>query len=341
MAVIELSPQEKRIYNREKPAEKRTLQILQTFAGTRPSIDIERGKYFTESFRETAGQPLILRWAKALYRYAEKATVYIDDKQLIVGRAGKEGRYGILYPELDGDVLDEAIHSLPERESSPFDIAPEDTEYIVREIAPYWKGKTFHEALVKALPEETRRLTYNDDEENTSRYVVNETASFRSSIQWVHDYEKPLKIGFNGIRREAEEALARLDEFSAVDTTEKRPFLEAVILTADAIVLWAGRHADAAEEKAALEQDPVRKAELLEIARICRKVPAQPAETFHEAVQSQWFIQLFSRIEQKTGTVISNGRMDQYLYPYYKADKEKGILDDERAEELLECVWVS
>ncbi|MCD8353274.1 MAG: glycyl radical protein [Clostridiales bacterium] len=341
MAVIELSPQEKRIYNREKPAEKRTLQILQTFAGKRPSIDIERGRYFTESFRETEGQPLILRWAKALYRYAEKATVYIDDKQLIVGRAGKEGRYGILYPELDGDVLDEAIHSLPERESSPFDIAPEDAEYIVREIAPYWKGKTFHEALVKALPEETRRLTYNDDEENTSRYIVNETASFRSSIQWVHDYEKPLKIGFNGIRREAQEALARLDEFSAVDTTEKKPFLEAVILTADAIVLWAGRHADAAEEKAALEQDPVRKAELLEIARICRKVPAQPAETFHEAVQSQWFIQLFSRIEQKTGTVISNGRMDQYLYPYYKADKEKGILDDERAEELLECVWVS
>ncbi|MCC8075780.1 MAG: glycyl radical protein [Clostridiales bacterium] len=341
MAVIELSPQEKRIYNREKPAEKRTLQILQTFAGKRPSIDIERGRYFTESFRETEGQPLILRWAKALYRYAEKATVYIDDKQLIVGRAGKEGRYGILYPELDGDVLDEAIHSLPERESSPFDIAPEDAEYIVREIAPYWKGKTFHEALVKALPEETRRLTYNDDEENTSRYIVNETASFRSSIQWVHDYEKPLKIGFNGIRREAQEALARLDEFSAVDTTEKKPFLEAVILTADAIILWAGRHADAAQEKAALEQDPVRKVELLEIARICRKVPAQPAETFHEAVQSQWFIQLFSRIEQKTGTVISNGRMDQYLYPYYKADKEKGILDDERAEELLECVWVS
>ncbi|MCD8147680.1 MAG: glycyl radical protein [Clostridiales bacterium] len=341
MAVIELSPQEKRIYSHEKPTEKRTLQILETFAGTRPSIDIERGKYFTESFRETEGQPLILRWAKALYRYAEKATVYIDDKQLIVGRAGKEGRYGILYPELDGDVLDEAIRSLPERESSPFDIAPEDAEYIVREIAPYWKGKTFHEALVKALPEETRRLTYNDDEENTSRYIVNETASFRSSIQWVHDYEKPLKIGFDGIRREAEEALAQLDEFSAVDTTEKKPFLEAVILTADAIILWAGRHADAAQEKAALEQNPVRKAELLEIARICRKVPAQPAETFHEAVQSQRFIQLFSRIEQKTGTVISNGRMDQYLYPYYKADKKKGILDDERAEELLECVWVS
>ncbi len=341
MAAFAFSPQEERIRGHYRPEEKRTRQILETFAGTRPSIDIERGKYFTESFRETEGQPLILRWAKALYRYAERATIYIDDRQLIVGRAGREGRYGVLYPELDGDGLDEAIKSLPSRETSPFDITAEDAEYVIHEIAPYWKGKTFHEALVSALPEETRRVTYNEDEENSSRYIVNETASFRSSIQWVHDYEKPLKIGFLGIRREAEEALEQLDEFSAVDSTEKKPFLEAVILTADAIILWANRHADEAEKKARFTSDPQRKAELTEIARICRKVPAYPAETFHEAVQSQWFIQLFSRIEQKTGTVISNGRMDQYLYPYYKADKEKGILDDDKAEELLECVWVS
>ncbi|MCD7921775.1 MAG: glycyl radical protein [Clostridiales bacterium] len=341
MAALTLSPQEERIYGQYRPEEKRTRQILETFAGTRPGIDIERGKYFTESFRETEGQPLILRWAKALYRYAERATVYIDDRQLIVGRAGREGRYGILYPELDGDVLDEAIRSLPSRETSPFDISEEDAAYVIHEIAPYWKGKTFHEALVNALPEETKRLTCNEDEENSSRYIVNETASFRSSIQWVHDYEKPLKIGFLGIRREAEEALHELDEFSAVDSTEKKPFLEAVILTADAIILWANRHAEEAEKKARFTSDPQRKAELMEIARICRRVPANPPETFHEAVQSQWFIQLFSRIEQKTGTVISNGRMDQYLYPFYRADKEKGILDDDRAEELLECVWVS
>lgn len=346
MPVLELSPQERRIQeNHERAAtqekERRPLRLLHRFAGTRPRIDIERGRYFTESFKKTEGEPLILRWAKALYHYAECATVYIDDDQLIVGRAGKEGRYGILYPELDGDVLDEAIRNLPSRESSPFDISDTDAEIIVKEIAPYWKGKTFHEALVQALPDKTRQLTYNEDEEHTSRYIVNETASFRSSIQWVHDYEKPLKIGFKGIRAEAEEALSGLDEFSAVDTLEKRPFLEAVILTADAIILWAHRHGKAAQEKAEQEKDPVRKAELLEISRICYKVPENPAETFHEAVQSQWFVQLFSRIEQKTGTVISNGRMDQYLYPYYKADKEKGQLDDERAAELLECVWVS
>lgn len=336
-----LSPQEERIKNSHTSSDKRAGKLLAGFQGTRPVIDIERGRYFTESFKETEGQPLVLRWAKALYHYAENASVYVDDGQLIAGRAGREGRYGILYPELDGDFLDEAIKSLPERDSSPFDITDEDAQYIISEISPYWKGKTFHEALAAAIPEETRRYTYNNDAELSSRFIVNETASFRSSIQWVHDYEKPLKIGFNGIKREALEKLAALDEFSPIDITERKPFLEAVVITADAIILWARRHAELAERKAAAERDEKRRNELTELARICRKVPAEPAESFYEAVQSQWFIQLFSRIEQKTGTIISNGRMDQYLYPYYKADKEKGLIDEDRAEELLECVWVA
>ena len=186
-----LSPQEIRLHTGTGYENRRAGKILAGFQGSRPVIDIERGKYFTESFRQTEGQPLILRWAKALYDYAEHASVYVDDGQLIAGRAGRSGRYGILYPELDGDYLDEAIQSLPERGSSPFDITPEDAEYIIREIAPYWKGKTFHEALAAAIPAETRRYTYNDEAGLESRFIVNETASFRSSIQWVHDYEKP------------------------------------------------------------------------------------------------------------------------------------------------------
>ncbi|MDR3216621.1 MAG: glycyl radical protein [Clostridiaceae bacterium] len=318
----------------------RVSELLKAFKNARPSIDIERGRLFTESFRATEGQPLVLRWAKALYNYAENATVYIDGGQLIVGRAGKPGRYGLLYPELDGDFLDEAIKALPLRKSSPFDISTADAKVVIEEISPYWKGKTFHEALAKALPEDTFRLTYNADAELSSRFIVNETASFRSSIQWVHDYEKPLKIGFSRIREEAVSALNALDEFSPTDNTEKKPFLEAVILTADAIILFAERHAEEAAHLAAAERNTARKKELLEIADICRNVPKNKPRSFREAVQSQWFIQLFSRIEQKTGTIISNGRMDQYLYPFYKADKEKGILTDDSAQELLECVWV-
>ena len=108
----------------------------------------------------------------------------------------------------------------------------------------------------------------------------------------------------------------------------------------DAIVLWAKRHADAARKAAEACADPVRKAELIRMAENAEHVPANPARDFYEAVQSQYFTQMFSRLEQKTGTTISNGRMDQYFYPFYKKDMEAGILTDEKTLEYLECMWV-
>jgi formate C-acetyltransferase len=318
----------------------RAYDILQTVKNIRPRIDVERAKYFTESFKQTEGEPLILRWSKAMKHIAENISVYIDDKQLVVGRAGAQGRYGILYPELDGDFLDLAIEQLPHRVESPFSISEAEARVVVEEIAPYWKGKTFHEDLAKSLPKETLKLTYDPNDPLKSRFIVNETASFRSSIQWVHDYEKVLKRGLKGIKEDAQSRLAALDPLSPADTLEKVPFLEAVVLIADAVVLWAQRHAKLAKEMATKEKNPERKRELLQIAEICSRVPEYPANNFREAVQSQWFIQMFSRLEQKTGTIISNGRMDQYFYPFYKQDVEAGILTDEQVLELLECMWV-
>lgn len=343
MAVYQvLSLQEKRLQAGTAPAAKgheRATKILRSFQNERPKIDVERARLFTESFRETEGEPLILRWSKALLHIAKHITVYIDEDQLIVGRGGYSGRYGILYPELDGDFLDLAIQQLPQRTESPFDITKEDARIIIEEIAPYWKGKTFHESLVNALPPDTLKLTYDPKNTFASRFIVNETASFRSSIQWVHDYEKVLAIGYKGIKDAAVKELEELDPYSPVDTMEKRPFLEAIVNVSDAIVLWARRHSALAAEHAVQEKNPVRKEELLRIADICSRVPELPPQSFHEAVQAQWFTQMFSRLEQKTGTVISNGRMDQYLYPFYKRDVEKGILTDETTVELLECVW--
>jgi pyruvate formate-lyase/glycerol dehydratase family glycyl radical enzyme len=340
-----LSPQEQRIHEEllgksQFGTRTRAYDILQSVKNVRPRIDVERAKYFTESFRETEGEPLILRWSKAMKYIAEKITVYIDDNQLIVGRAGSQGRYGILYPELDGDFLDLAIEQLPYRVESPFSISEAEARVVVEEIAPYWKGKTFHENLTKSLPKDTLKLTYDPNDPLKSRFIVNETASFRSSIQWVHDYEKVLKKGFKGIRAEAQAKLDALDPLSPVDNMEKAPFLQAVILIADAIVIWAQRHAKLAMEKAKAEKDAKRKKELLQIAEICSWVPENPARNFREAVQSQWFTQMFSRLEQKTGTIISNGRMDQYFYPFYKKDVEDGLLTDEQVLEIMECMWV-
>lgn len=342
-----LSPHEQRVLDRIagrpdrfRGSHARAFAILEGFEGTRPTIDVERALYFTRSFRETEGQPLVLRWARALRHIAENITVRIDDHQLLAGRVGKPGRYGILYPELDGDFLGQAVEELPQRAGTPFGISEEDARIVIEEIAPYWKGRTYHEALNAALPPDVHALTYDDPEGLVSRFIVNETSSFRSSIQWVHDYAKVLKRGFGGLRREAEERLAALDPLSPRDEVEKRPFLEAVVIVADAIVLWARRHAALARDLALVEADPARRRELVELAEICERVPEHPARSFREAVQSQWFTQMFSRLEQKTGTIISNGRMDQYFYPYYRADVDAGLLDDERALELIECMWV-
>ena len=335
------SPQEKRVlFGEQSGSSPRAQKLIARVRGVRPQIDIERGMFFTQSFKETEGEALPLRWAKALMLYAQKSTVVIEPDQLILGRGGNAGRYGILYPELDGDTLGENISKLPGRPTSPFDISHEAAGVVWDYIEPYWKGKTYHEELAKSFPQDTRRLTYNPDADASSRFIVNETSSFRSSLQWVHDYEIVLHKGFRGIKEEILEKRAQLDENNPVDAMEKIPFYDALILTCDAIVIWASRYADEAEKQAKEQTDPVRKAELLEMARIARKVPGEPAETFREAVQSQWFTQMFSRIEQKTGTIISNGRMDQYLYPYYKKDLEAGRITEEEALELFACVWV-
>ena len=342
-----LSPHEERLMDKIEGKEDRFRQthsrvftILEGFENVRPAIDVERALYFTESMKQTEGQALVLRWAKAMKNIAENIAVYIDDHQLLAGRCGKQGRYGILYPELDGDFLDQAVKELPNRTESPFGISPEDAKIVVERIAPYWKGKTYHEALNAALPPDVHKLTYDDPDGLISRFIVNETSSFRSSIQWVHDYEKVLKRGFGDIKREALERLNALDPLSPVAEVEKKPFLEAIVIVCDAIITWAKRHAYAARAKADKETNPARKRELLLMAEICERVPEHPARNFREAVQSQWFTQMFSRLEQKTGTIISNGRMDQYLYPYYRQDMDNGGLTEEQAVELIECMWV-
>ncbi|MDO5537886.1 MAG: pyruvate formate lyase family protein, partial [Desulfovibrionaceae bacterium] len=342
------SPQENRLQDkidgkvdRFRKTHQRVFRMLERFDGQKPQIDIERALYFTQSMKETEGEPIVLRWAKALMNIAKNITVTVDEDQLVLGRAGGvNGRYGILYPELDGDFLDIAVKDLPNRETSPASIDPKDAERVVEDIAPFWKGKTFHEALNAALPPEVHKLTYDDPQGLISRYIVNETASFRSSIQWVHDYEKILKRGFNGIKAEALEKLAALDPMSCKEMCEKKPFLDAVVIVCDAIVLWAHRYADAARAEAEKTADPVRKAELLRMAANADHVPGEPARDFWEACQSQWFTQMFSRLEQKTGTTISNGRMDQYFYPYFKADIESGKITEDQALEILECMWV-
>lgn len=343
-----LSPQEVRVKENHgrivffsKDGQDRIQRIFERFENTRSAVDVQRARYFTESFKETEGQVLSLRWAKALYHIAEKIEILIEPDELLVGRVGKSGKYGLIYPELDGCFLKQFVQQAKTRSESPFVITPEDVKIIEEEIAPYWEGKTYYEDLARSLPEEVLKLTYEPADLFTSRYIVNETSSMRSALQWVHDYKKGIDVGFEKIKAEAKERLAALDERDPHDMIDRAAFLEGIVIVCDAIILWAHRYSLKAQELAAGETDPIRRDELLTIARICDKVPRYPAETFYEAMQAQWFIQAFSRLEQKTGATISNGRMDQYLYPYYEKDVREGRIDKEHAKELFQCMWLN
>ena len=120
----------------------RLYRLVAAFEGKKPHIDVERALLFTESMKQTEGELLVLRWAKALKHIGENMTVYIDDDQLIAGRCGQQGaRYGILYPELDGDYQASALKELPGHEASPFDVNAEDARAVEEIITPYWKDK--------------------------------------------------------------------------------------------------------------------------------------------------------------------------------------------------------
>ena len=202
----------------------RMYRMISVFDGKKPYIDVERAKLFTESMMRSEGEPLVLRWARALKHMGETMSILIDDDQLIVGRLGHQGsRYGILYPELDGDYQAAALKELPLDAAAPFEVTEQDAKVVEDLITPYWKDKTFHQDLNKRLPEASHRLAYADEGGYQSRYICCETASNRSSLQWCLDYERLFKLGYKGIRQEALDRIAALDPDDPIDQCEKRP----------------------------------------------------------------------------------------------------------------------
>jgi formate C-acetyltransferase len=129
-----------------------------------------------------------------------------------VGRVGKPGKYGLIYPELDGCFLEQFVMQARERVESPFEILDEDIITIEKEIAPYWNGKTYYEELSRSFPEDVLRVTYDPKDLFSSRYIVNESSAWRSALQWVHDYEKGIRNGFEAIKNEAQSHISELDD---------------------------------------------------------------------------------------------------------------------------------
>ncbi len=344
------SAQEERISKREDDtltsheARSKRARVDRMLKGIRkepPRIAVERARLMTASFRETEGAPVVLRWAMALEHMLKNIEITIGEDDLIVGRCGPPGRYGILYPELRGAWLETGLESFPSRKEGRFILTAEDTRIVRKEIIPYWKGRTVFETNFNLLPQETRQVLYQKDDPYTPSYVIIDSTTDRSSQQWVPDYHKVLKLGFNGIRMAAEEKISMLDPYDSDHNFENLPFLKAVVIVCRAMVLYAKRYAELARTLAENEPRQERKRELFELAAICAKVPGDPAESFREAIQSQWFTQVGFRFEQMHGGTVGNGRIDQYLFPYYQKDIAAGRITDDDVLELLELLWLN
>ncbi len=295
-----------------------------------PEIESARARLVTESYKETENEPMIIRRAKAFAHILENIPIIIRDEELVVGSSTIAPRGCQTYPEFSYEWLEAEFDTVAGRSADPFYIS-EEAKREIREADRYWKGKTTSELATAYMEPET--LTAMEHNMFTpGNYFYNGVGHVTVR------YEKVLAIGYEGIRAEAEKLLAESD-FGDGDYARKARFLQAVVISCNAAITYARRYAKLAKEMAEQCNDAARRAELLQIGENCEKVPAKGAESFYEACQSFWFVQQLLQLES-SGHSISPGRFDQYMYPYYEADRKKGTLSKEFAQELLDCIWV-
>ena len=312
------------------PKSPRIQKLVNALYEHMPVIESARAKLITESYKETEGEPIITRRAKAFAHILHNIPIIIRDNELIVGSSTIAPRGCQTFPEFSYEWLEAELDTVATRTADPFEIA-EETKAELKEADKYWKGKTTSELATSYMaPEAIKAIEHN---------IFTPGNYFYNGVGHVTvKYWEVLETGFEGIMEKAQK---ELDGCSVGDGNyaRKSHFLEAVILSCKAVIDYAGRYAKLAQEMAAQTSDPVRKQELLVIAENCSRVPAKGAQNFYEACQSFWFVQQLLQMES-SGHSISPGRFDQYMYPYYKKDMEAGTITREFAQELMDCIWV-
>ncbi len=295
-----------------------------------PEIEADRAVLITESYKSTEGQPIVLRRAKAFAHILENLPITIRPRELIVGSNSVAPRGCQVFPEYSYEWLQAEFDTVSTRSADPFYIS-EQTKAKLNEVYPYWKGKTTSELATSYMSKEA--LTAIEHNIFTvGNYFYNGIGHLTV------DYGKVLAVGYKGIIAEAQSALEKL-ELSDADYAARSSFLNAVIISCEAVINYADRYATLAKAEAANEKDDARREELLRIAQNCANVPRYGAKSFYEACQSFWFIQMLLQVES-SGHSISPGRFDQYMYPYFKKDLDEGKITREFAQELVDCIWV-
>lgn len=296
----------------------------------KPYIDAQRAVLATQVYRENQNQPRVMVRALMLQKILENMSIYIEDKTLIVGNQATKNKNAPIFPEYTMEFVLNELDLFEKRDGDVFYIT-EETKQQLRDIAPFWENNNFRARGEALLPEEVS--------------VFMETGVFgmegklnAGDAHLAVNYEKILAFGLKGYEERVKDLKAKLD-LTDPDSIDKNIFYKAVLIVIEAVHQFAQRYSKLAQELADKEKDSKRKAELLEISRICAKVPYEPATSFYEAVQSVWFIQLILQIESN-GHSLSYGRFDQYMYPYYIKDIQEKVITKDEALELLTCLWI-
>ena len=308
------------------------IQRLREQSVTTPvHIDLERAKIETDFYKENDGKYSVpVMRAMTLKEYFSKKTLYFGDDELILGEKGKNPQASPTFPELCCHS-EEDMKVMSERKLVSFHTTEEDRKLQAAEIIPFWKGRTIREKLLSRMTPEWHDC-----------YEAGIFTEFMEQRGPGHTCggEQVFTTGYLDYKEKIKKTMDALDWMNDPEASDKMEELKAMDICCDAVIILGERYHEMAVEKAAAETDPKRKAELEQIAKNLEVVPAHKPQTFWQAIQLYWFTHLAVTTELNPWDAFSPGRLDQHLNPYYEADVEAGILDDEHALELLECLWV-
>ena len=298
---------------------------------TKPSISIERAVLETEFYQENNGKyALPVLRALCFKHLCTHKTLYIGDGELLVGERGPTPKAVSTFPELTCHSADD-LRILNDRSMTSYAVSPEDIKTYEQKVIPYWQGRSMRDRIFNSLPEDWQRAY----EAGLFTEFMEQRAPGHTALDGTI-----YSMGMLDFKDKIAKRITRLDYAHDPQASDRAEQLQAMDIACDAVMIFAHRHRDLAISMAEKEQDPVRKEELLQIARVCNKVPAYKPETFHEALQMYWFVHLGTITELNGWDAMTPGHLDQHLYPFYQRETEAGTLDRERAKELISCLWI-
>jgi pyruvate formate-lyase/glycerol dehydratase family glycyl radical enzyme len=297
----------------------------------RPAISAERALLVTEFYKENYGKYAVpvLR-ALNFKNLCAKKTIYIGDDELIVGERGPYPKAVPTFPELTCHSLED-LQILSSRAMTGYHVEAQVFEIYREIVIPYWRGRTMRERVFNQVPEDWRHAY----EAGMFTEFMEQRAPGHTTLDGMI-YRK----GMLDFKAEIADTLAQLDFLNDAEATAKAEQLKAMDIACEAAIVFARRHADLARQLAAKQTNPVRQKELEEIAAVCERVPARAPRNFREAIQMYWFVHLGTITELNGWDAMNPGHLDQHLHDFYQRDLAAGVLDRDRAKELIECLWI-